>query len=74
MGDLERFYVHSLAERLGVTVAELDERMSSAELIAWVSYDRLKSEMQDEARRNAEHDAKHAAKATKLARGKRGDS
>jgi len=30
-----------LAERLGMTVSELDQRISSAELVEWIAHDEL---------------------------------
>lgn len=34
-------YEHALAERLGMTVSELETRMSVNELDRWMAYDRL---------------------------------
>jgi hypothetical protein len=38
----------SLARELGMTLSELSQRMSSAELIDWVIFSRLEAEEQNE--------------------------
>ena len=48
--DTIKFKTHELAERLGMTVAELRRRMTIAEMIDWIGYDRYKAALEDQAR------------------------
>ena len=45
-----KFKSHELAERLGMTVAELRRRMTIPEMIDWIGYDRYKGALEDQAR------------------------
>lgn len=47
-------YQFVLAERLHMTVAELNERMSNLEYIQWRAFDTYRSEMRDYERRKRE--------------------
>ena len=44
-----KFKTHELAERLGMTVAELRRRMTISEMLDWIGYDRYKGALEDQA-------------------------
>lgn len=50
--------MYVLAERLGMTVAELGVRMSHAELVGWAAHDQLTAFEREHARREAEMQAR----------------
>jgi len=54
VADGIKFKTHELAERLGMTVAELRRRMTMQELIDWIGYDRYRAALEDQARQKAE--------------------
>ncbi len=56
--DTIKFKTHELAERLGMTVAELRRRMTIAEMIDWIGYDRYKAALEDQARERLEMERK----------------
>ena len=58
MRDAIKFKTHELAERLGMTVAELRRRMTIAEMIDWIGYDRYKAALEDQARERLEMERK----------------
>lgn len=57
-----KFKTHELAERLGMTAAELRRRMSIPEMIDWIGYDRYKAALEDQARERAKMQSKAGAK------------
>ena len=46
-------YLFSLAERLGMTVAEISQRMMAPELAEWAAFDALRAEERERAERLA---------------------
>jgi transcription initiation factor TFIIIB Brf1 subunit/transcription initiation factor TFIIB len=63
--DPIKFKTHELAERLGMTVAELRRRMSLSEMIDWIGYDRYKSALEDQAQEQVRMERKPKARASK---------
>ena len=64
MKDLTKYQTHDLAERLGMTAAELRRRMSLPEMVDWMGYDRYKAALMSQARERAKMEADAERKAT----------
>jgi len=58
MRNAIKFKSHELAERLGMTVAELRRRMSIREMTDWLGYDRYKAALEDQVRERVEMERK----------------